>query len=149
MASGTMRGVRVVSATFCVAALVAALSLCAGASAQAPRACTSAEVAGSRTPLTVEEGSDGAQPSFLLPGRPYTAVVVEELGFSDVGTTAPGSVRVTALSPSALTLTRGSLNGRPAYRFRAPRSGAVRLAVTWTIDTRDAGACTASGTVTR
>jgi hypothetical protein len=116
--------------------------------AQTARPCTTAELAGTRTPLVVEERTEGGAPvKSLRAGIRYRAVAVQELAIGGMGWARDGSFTLTA--SGGLALRRITFDGRTAWELVAPRSGAVRLQVSWLQESRDdpANVCAASASI--
>ena len=114
--------------------------------ARTSRACAPAALAGTRTPLIVEERG-GSQVRSLRAGRRYSAVVVQELAIGDMGGPRDGSFVVS--SPTGVELARTTADGRPAWDFTARGPGPVRLDVAWLHEPDDnpSDVCAASGGV--
>jgi len=126
------------------AVLLGASSAAEGARAAAP--CTTAQLDGVRTPLVVEDRA-GTTVKSLRAGAGYRAVVVEELAIGRNGWARDGSFTLSA--SGGLALKRVSVDGRTGWEFVAPRSGPVRLQLSWLQESRDdpGQACAASAAV--
>ena len=121
--------------------------------AQEPtRACTAEELAGTRTPVVVEEdSSDGNETSTLATGKPYRASVIPEYGLGDGVRVRDGSVVVTGPPGLALTPRLDDDSGRQVFAFTPQAAGALRLDVSWTAEVGPPGGsgepCTAAAAI--
>jgi hypothetical protein len=131
-----------------LAAFAAALGAAPTSAAAAP--CTPAQAAGARAPVTIVEATpDEPAVEFLVAGRRYRVLVVQELGDGGGGSVDPASIAVTG--PPGLPLEPGTSDGRARYDFTPTAVGPLQLGVSWQLVLRDAtgGRCELSANVER
>lgn len=125
-------------------ALVCGVTFAAAApgSAQAPpRACSAADLAGTRTPAIVEEDApDGVETATLRTGKAYRASVIPEYGIGDDVSVRDGSVVVTGPPGLALTPRLDEDSGRQVFAFTPAAVGPLRLQVSWVAELGPPGA---------
>ncbi len=139
-----------------VGVLVWAMVATSGAAAQAPRACTAADLSGTTTPVELEQDfADHSTASTLAVGRPYAAVVLPEEAISrDSGRNTglrDGSARVTGPSGLLVAERDDADRGRHVFAFTPTAPGMLHLDFAWIVDIDKgrptADACAASAAV--
>jgi hypothetical protein len=111
----------------------------AGASAQDLRACTPADLSGTRTPIELADDTPDQNPAAALAlGKPYVAVVIPEQAISrDSGRNTglrDGSARVTGPAGLVIGERDDSNSGRHVFAFTPVAEGTLHLDLAWVLD---------------